>query len=290
MNQLRRIFDLFIFGNVFIGLCSVALVFNTFLINGFPIQLTSSVVLVFSSTWFYYNFHHHSHHLDFTSFVGFKISLRARHFNTLDYLMLFIPACGIIFSIVFVQLPVLIAFLLISFFSILYSIPLVMWNGRRRRLRESLFLKLPFLALSWAAVTVLIPLLEQEQAVDTGKILGQAFARALFIYGLCIPFEIRDHDSEKKWGTNTLPVVYGIKITKIVGILMLVLGIALRHLIPDPMRLSTDIIRALDLSFIVAMIWILSAKSNPSKYFCKFYVDGTMILQFIFVYLAILRA
>lgn len=61
-----------------------------------------------------------------------------------------------------------------------------------------------------------------------------------------------------------------------------------RHLSPDPMRLSTDIIRALDLSFIVAMIWILSAKSNPSKYFCKFYVDGTMILQF--VYLAILRA
>lgn len=119
--------------------------------------------------------------------------------------MLFIPACGIIFSIVFVQLPVLIAFLLISFFSILYNYTLVMWNGRRRRLRESLFLKLPFLALSWSAVTVLIPLLEQEQAVDTGKILGQAFARALFIYGLCIPFEIEIMTLRKNGGPIPCP-------------------------------------------------------------------------------------
>ncbi|HRH65483.1 MAG TPA: hypothetical protein PLU53_04240 [Bacteroidia bacterium] len=290
MNRIVKIFDRLVFGNLFIGLCSVALVFTTFLLNDIPIQLTPSVSLVFFATWFYYNFHHHSHHLEFDSLLRFRQSIVNLKLNAMDFLFLVIPAIGIIISLLALNVAVLVTFLTITLFSLLYSIPLVKWNGRRRRLRESLLLKLPFLSLSWAAVTAMIPLLEQNQHIDTANILGQAFARALFIYGLCIPFEIRDFDTEKRWGTNTLPVVYGIRITKITGILILGVGIILRHIMKGQMILAPAAIFALDLSFLFAMLWILMAKSNPPKYFCKIYVDGTMILQFIFVYLTSLMS
>ena len=287
MNRIIKVFDLLVFGNIFIGLCSVALVFSTFLLNGIDLKITPSVILVFSSTWFYYNFHHHSHHLDFSGYRKFINSIIARGFSAIDLLFLFLPAAMIVYSLTQLNFPIILSFAGISVFSILYSIPLVKWNGRRRKLRESLLLKLPFLALSWAAVTVLIPLLEQQHALDTGKILGQAIARSFFIYGLCIPFEIRDVDNEKKWGTNTLPVVYGIRITKLTGMLILLVGILLRHLAKAPMMITPAVMVALDLSFFMTIFLIFKSKTNPSKYFCKVYVDGMMVLKFVLVYLAI---
>lgn len=290
MKQFTKIVDLLVFGNIYIGVCSVALVFTTYLLNGIPLHFSPAVWLVFFATWFYYNFHHHSHHLDFGTFSKFIESVKLRNMNFREIIFLLIPAIGILISLIWMNLAILIVFASLSIVSILYSIPLVKWNGRRRKIRESLLLKLPFLALTWAAATVLIPLLENEYVIDNRQILAQAFARALFIYGLCIPFEIRDADSEKKWGTNTLPVVYGLRITRITGILILVFGVVLRHVARDYLMLSPAVIFALDLSFFVAMGWIVIVKLNPPKYFCKVFVDGTMILQFVFVYLAIQSA
>lgn len=54
----------------------------------------------------------------------------------------------------------------------------------------------------------------------------------------------------KKWGTNTLPVVYGIRITKLTGMLILLVGILLRHLAKAPMMITPAVMLALDLSFL----------------------------------------
>lgn len=286
MNRLVRLFDVLVFGNVFIACCAAAMFSTTRLLNGFSLALSPALLLVAGSTLFYYNFHHHSHHLDYSSGENFKKSVRQRLSDKTEMGLLLLGFLLTVAGMLCVSLPVLLAFLLLSLFSFAYSVPLVKWDGKRRKLRDSLFFKLPFLALSWSAMTVLLPLLELQQDLHSGAILGQAIARAIFVYGLCIPFEIRDMEGEKKWGATTLPVVYGLRITKMTGIIMTGIGFLLRHLGRSEMAFSTPVLLALDVTAFFVLFWIITAKTHPSKYFCKIFVDGTMLLQFLFVYLS----
>lgn len=91
---------------------------------------------------------------------------------------------------------------------------------------------------------------------------------------------------EKSWGLRTIPLVYGIRIAKFSGILALTLNSFLHLIMYSESYFSFDILIALLLSSLVAAVLVLFTRKEPSDWFCKFYVDGMMFLQFLFVFLA----
>ncbi|MCC7232255.1 MAG: UbiA family prenyltransferase [Bacteroidia bacterium] len=288
MHLLKRLIDFLVFGNIYIAACVLALYFATCIINSIPVALSPTAVFIFSSTCLYYNFHHHSNNISLRSLNAMIASFRSLGLSRSEKVSGGICILLLLYSLIYIPAHILFIFIVSGLFSMMYSLPLLPYKGKVRRLREFLHFKLPFLSASYALVTVLVPLFEYRLDIAPGPVFLQAISRALFIYGLCIPFEIRDLDKERKWGVRTIPVVYGVRATKMIGILILLLSILFRHILYRNGWMEWPVVLALDASFVVAMIWIVWAKTQQSRYYSKFFVDGTMILQLFFVYLAVL--
>jgi 4-hydroxybenzoate polyprenyltransferase len=115
------------------------------------------------------------------------------------------------------------------------------------------------------------------------------FERFLFIYAITIPFEIRDRQKEQAIGNRTIPLLYGVKKSKMLGYVLLILFCILcliRECIYD--HASEDIIKhfaALALSALTAALLIYKTNDNRSRWYYKFLIDGTMIEQFLLLIL-----
>ncbi len=81
---------------------------------------------------------------------------------------------------------------------------------------------------------------------------------------------------------KTIPSVFGVGRTKILGSLLVILEIVIHHLMP----VSKLAIYALDLSSLIALAYIFVKVQEREGYFYKLFVDGTMILRFLFLYFA----
>jgi len=113
--------------------------------------------------------------------------------------------------------------------------------------------------------------------------------RFFFIFALCIPFEIRDMAQEHRWGNITLPMVVGIRQSKFIGLLVLLLFIFLVYIHSSYMESITGLKNYFDIplyiSAVITAFLIWFSKPTGSKYYFRLFVDGSMQLQFLLVLL-----
>jgi len=257
------------------------------LINGLDIELSPAAVLVFSATIIYYNFHDISARMDFSSLLSFKNSLNKGLLSISEIVL--ISICFVFFTgaVFFLHPNVLILVSLIAALSILYSIPLIPYKGKWIRIREILYFKLSIVAFCWALMAVLLPLFEAGVVLQTGILYIQLIAVALFIFALCIPFEIRDIALEKSRGLRTIPIVYGIRVARISALIALLISAALYIYLFTIGTFPVYILAALLISTTSSIALIFFSSDNPSDFYCKFYIDGMMVFQFVLVFLSL---
>ncbi len=287
MPLISQFFRFLIFRHIFIGLCSLAIFQSTRIINQFPLELTAGSIFVSCSTILYYNFHQYSHRLNFASWALIKSSVRLLGLSTSEIILMTISLVAVCWSVIFISEEIFIIFVILLVISFFYSVPVLFWKGKKVRLRESLHFKLPVLAVTWAIMTAVLPLLEEHVTIVTTLMSGQVFMVALLVYALCIPFEMRDLDREKSQGFRSIPGVYGIKAAKWTAFFSLFIGILLQVLLFFKGHYSIYTLLALNVSFLSSMFVVLLSPKKPSNFYCKFYVDGMMILHFLFVFVSL---
>ncbi len=282
LKKVKSVFDEIVFGNFFIAFCAVALVYSTWIINGLTLKLTPYVVFVFFSTYLFYNFHTYSFELIFSSFKMLMKSIQAIKISSFRLMTNSLSLLICIYQL-FQFKPFFFIFLLpCAILTFPYSIP-VIGKKNKKKFRDYYLLKLPLLSFVWAFSTVIIPLAEQNIDLLSPFVFKQVLCRFLFMFALCVPFEIRDMENDKLNKVKTFPLVFGSGFTRKIGILFLLLELFLHHSINLPIKM----IFALDLSSLIAISWILIMKNQKSGYFYKLFVDGTMVIRFVFLYLAI---
>ena len=136
-------------------------------------------------------------------------------------------------------------------------------------------------------MVVSVSLSEESLILHPFIFIVEFFSVALFIFALCIPFEIRDIDLEKARGLRTVPIEYGIRVAKFSGFVALLFCILLQVLLYSGDYISPATLFLLTISYVITMLIILFAEDKPSDLYCKFYVDGLMILQFLLVFLSL---
>lgn len=106
--------------------------------------------------------------------------------------------------------------------------------------------------------------------------------RFMFITAITIPFDIRDLFQDKKYNLKTLPVLLGGKKTLLFcqGLLMFYIVILL--IFVDQISLAT---LGLILTTLITGWLIFKSKWEKNEYFYFLFLDGTLILQFLCVYL-----
>jgi len=281
-NYCREIFDDFIFEHFLIAICAAGMVLTTYILNDIPVSLNPLTLFMMFSTFLVYNFHSISFKIDFTSWKSFLDSFAKIKLTTSLKIFLPIALLGTIINFLFLSEMIRIMIAIMAVIALAYSIPVLNWNTKKRRLRDVKVIKTPVVAIVWGVTTTILPVVEQNISLTDSFIWLQVLSRTLFIFGLCIPFEIRDMEIDKKIGVNTLAVIYGARKTKIIGAIIIMVEILTHFFMP----LSSMNLFILNISSLVALVWIFNQKILDNKYFYKGLVDGTMLLRFLLLLFA----
>lgn len=163
----------------------------------------------------------------------------------------------------------------LSALALLYSWPLLRWNGRRRALREAPLLKGVLITLVWTAVTVGLPTLLRHHPVR--EVLGLLAQQFCWIMVITIVFDIRDHRRDQRAGTHTFPGVLGVARAQALALALLAASVGLglaRGAAPVPVLLPAAL----------AVAVVLAARESRSEYFYALLVDGLLLAQAVGVF------
>ncbi|MEO8087859.1 MAG: hypothetical protein ABI763_13630 [Bacteroidota bacterium] len=286
---IRNFLRFIVFRNVFIACCAACMVWETQWFFRIPMQFSGLLIFIFSATFFEYNLH----------VIGGRISI----FHPLESLKIIngpgtsttLRLCiftGFIFTTItfFLLDKIMMAgFIISGLLTLSYTLPMIRQKGKFIRVREITYLKVFTVALGWTLITVVVPLLPILQNISKQELTIIMLRRFLFIYAITIPFEIRDMERERKFGNISLPMIYGVRMMKIVGIVMLLLFCMLcafqeKYFLFD-LTARKSILLPLLISAVAAAILILNASDKKTNWYFKFWTDGTMILQFLLLLL-----
>jgi len=276
--------DLLLFSNIFMGLCAVAQGLLTFyLIGSKPVYPVLG--LLFTSTLGIYNF---CILIARPKNPELSPQKRVRWFFSNYRLMVTITIVAMLslvplFFLISLSSKILLIFL--AMLSFAYGLPLFAMGGHKFGLRNIPGLKLFLITLVWTLSIVLLPVLEAQAKYQTIISFRDATLliakRFLFIAAVAIPFDIRDLFEDKQFGLKTIPVALGEKNAYLFCQLLLAGYLVLLFLFRGN-GFNTDFF-ALALSVILTGWLIFRSKWEKNEYYYFFYLDGVLIVQYVFV-------
>ena len=277
MRQLGlRFVDMLLYGDFWIAACATALVWQTqTILLGAP-RMTPLVLFVFCSTLFVYALHRS---IGLRKMAAFSRQGRYRIITRFRYHIRIYALLGALSAAYFFWLlPAQVRWWVVlpGLASIGYVLPVPGLHGRR--LRDLPGIKIFLVAGSFAWVSVILP------AVASG-VVGQWFVwimaaeRALFIFALTLPFDIRDLHIDAPAAVKTLPQVLGMWGAVRLGYALLCLvGVLAFGLFWVDFYAATTL-AALLISYAITAYFIGLSPRRQHDYFFTGLLDGLMLLQ-----------
>lgn len=200
----NKLVDFFLFGSIFISLCAVALCIETSLLLNLPLKNPGFYFSVFGATLVQYNLHYFFK----TSAIPNSRRLAWSLENKAAYKILITAGLVImVYSLFSLPLRHYIIFSVMAILAFCYSFPLRPFTNKK--IKDFGLPKIITLALVWTTVTVWLPA-DNINFTDLSFQLVLVM-RFIFIFILCLLFDIRDTDIDRKENISTLPVKLGNK-------------------------------------------------------------------------------
>lgn len=277
-NIFIRLFDFIIYGNVFIAVCAAMSTLSTaFILNNLINKNDLNLALfVGAATFFLYNLHKPITYFLRKQFIDNQRFKRTKAFQI--PLSILTILAGIYCCYFFFKLALNAQILLIgmAFLSLGYVLPIL---GNGRRLRDLAYLKIFLIAIVWAAITVVLPLLDLKISTSNTFVLQLFLERACFIFALCIPFDIRDMDWDIKTNVKTIPLSIGVKNAKIMGIIALIIAISMVLILKNKAIYNEIIGIKLIIVYLISILILLKTNKNRNDYFFYGLIDGMILIQ-----------
>jgi len=265
---LLRITDWVLYTSLFTTCCALGLCMATErLINGISPAICSNLhALVFGSTLVVYNMPRIARRP-----LGRDWVLRYRpwHF-ILFFTGILLTATGLY------TMPwqMVICSSILGFLAFAYSLPLLPFKDKKR-LRDFGWLKITVLAGVWTIATSVLPILYWHKSISDYPI--EVLLRLLFIFTLCIIFDIRDMQADERDNIKTLPQKVGIinsyRLINTTLILFIIFSIVQYIHFHEPERLVGALLTA-----IITRAVVFYLKKNPSDRGYNILADGVMLL------------
>lgn len=288
--MIRQIINTFVYGSIWVALCATALAWLTLFEDGIVVGVEDALlaewkvlVFVFCSTLIIYN-------LNMASGLA---ALRkqgtesVRHHWCLDnerILQLFVGlgvlGSGISFLLMSKEVWMLLA--PFAFLSLAYVLPIIGRKGTKTKLREFGLNKIFSIAVVWAVVTVFIPLVNANGLIVLyyADYWMMALERALFIFAITLPFDVRDIKNDRKINVKTIPILIGVKKTVGLAATLLLIYIGLNWFRGSQMMIGHLI------GAVLTAILVLRTNENRTDMFYSFTLEGTMMILAASVYAA----
>jgi 4-hydroxybenzoate polyprenyltransferase len=278
------VLDFLLFSNVFMALCAVAQALITFrLIDSKPVY--SVLGLLFAATLAEYNF---AILISKPNRPQASTLIRVRWFFSHHRLMVTFTIVSVLMLIPLFLLLSMESRLLLIFLGVLsvgYSLPLFTIGDHKFGLRHIPGLKPLLITLVWTLSCVLLPVLEAQDMHltdismrDTIILIAKRF---LFVAALTIPFDIRDLFHDRQTGLKTIPVAWGEKNAYLFCQVLLGGYIVLLFMFRNN-GFNINFL-ALTASAILTGWLIFKSKWEKDEYYYFLYMDGVLIVQYVFL-------
>jgi len=279
---LEKFVNLLLFGNFWIALCAVAMTWQTELLLFEEIAWTPLTGFAFFSTLFLYAVHRIVGLVKVKPFLEkYRYAVIYSFRNHIKFYALLggVGALYFFFSLSFANQLLLV---IPSILSLGYVLPFV--KGQKR-LRDFDYIKIFLIAIVWGIITVLMPILQRTTILELPH-LFILLERMFFIFAITLPFDIRDLKIDAHMDVKTIPGRIGIQKTKQLArfSLLIVLLLAVMNwnwFIGD---YSFNNLLSIFFSCCITLLLIEKSDQTDADYFFTGLMDGTMILQFIFVF------
>lgn len=268
MQILKRFFKFYINSSIHVALAVVSLTWITLMDYGI-LHDKMLLFFVFFASISGYNFVKYS---GMVHFHGSSLTTGLKAIQVFSFLS-FLLMCYFGLRLSTITLLFISGFGILTFFYAMPFLPKKMFLGNQTNLRNVSGLKVYLIALVWTGVTFFLPLINNHYNLDVDVFLT-ATQRFIFIIILMLPFEIRDlrYDSLK---LGTIPQKIGVKQTKIIGFLLLIIFLFLEFFKAEmkPVRLLI-----LPVIACTVFLFLMFSKKDQGRYYSSFWVEGLPIL------------
>lgn len=271
MKAINGVLNFYINASIHVALSVYALAWVTLIQFGIDYD-ENSLYFVFYATITGYNF------VKYFGVAKFHHRSLASWLKTIQIfsLVAFMALCYYAYQL---EIKTLILIGILGLITFLYAMPLLpqkYFIDNQKNLRQISGLKVYIIGLVWSFTTVVLPLVNNEVSIDFDVVIT-CVQRFLFVIVLMLPFEIRDlnYDNLK---LGTIPQKIGIKKTKIIGVLLLMVFMMLEFL-KDKIS-SNGVVSTLLIVF-VTLLFIIFSNKNQSKYYSAFWVESLPIVWLI---------
>lgn len=268
--RLKKFFSFLLFSSIFISCCTVALCIQTNLVLGLPLNPLNFYIFVFGATMAQYNLHYVS------KTIAVKGSLRfawTRRHRKLHFVLLGIGIAMVLYSLFGFSLYHYWILILLGIIAFFYSFPFLFFG---KRIKDYGVLKIFTLVLLWTLVTVWFPV---NRVTYDAALFALVFCeRFVFMFILCLLFDMRDAPVDKAGGIHTLGVLLKRKQVRLVAYFSLLLLLVL-SIIEFYFFANNSVLFAMLLSLIFTFWVIQATKSNDSDILYLAGIDGMMLLQ-----------
>lgn len=268
-----RSIDVLLYSSVLTACCAVALCMATEQLVGqhAPLLLNSLHLLVFGSTLVVYNMPRIVRRVEPGS--------RSQRLRGWYYLFFCIGLVLIGWDVPRLPLDVLVTSSILSVFAFAYFLPLLPF-GERRRLRDVGWLKITVLAGVWTTATCVLPVVYLQKHITDFPF--ELLLRFVFIFALCVVFDIRDMRTDLRSNIVTLPNKVGIRnsyrIIYIALVVFALLGMVQYMRYPLNSRLAGTLLTA-----ICALLVVHYIRRQPSDRAYLLMADGIMVFYAVLV-------
>lgn len=272
--------DLFIFSSVYIAIGAVLMTMQANHLFQLQPHSRDYLYFVFFSTMCSYNLHWYLT----PEYETESIRVHWTHRNKDLHLLFF--AAGLMGSVLFflALLPYLGWIALGGVMTFLYTAPKIE-KGPFPHLKKIAVAKTIYLAFVWMYVTTIMPFIISGKSWQTGFTLF-AIARFFFIYAICIIFDYRDRNEDKKHGIRSLITYFNERGINNLFAFSLIVSAVLIFLLKGHGLSFTNITLLLVPAAITAFIYPY-AKKNFSDYLYYFVLDGLMMLPSLLTFISI---
>jgi len=271
MNVLKKLFNFYLDSSIHIGLGVYALTYCTLFLFGLPYD-EAVLYFAFYGTIVMYNF------IKYGSSAKQYFFVATKYMKVIQFLSFVCFGLASYYAY-HLQLKTLIIAVGLCLLSSLYIIPFL---PKQKNFRTLTGFKISIVALCWTGVTVILPLVNTNVFTGETTVFLVAFQRFILVLVLMIPFEISDLSYDAV-ALGTLPQRIGIRRSKLLAYVWIVLFIALEYLIQNEFSTAFFITTGIGV-LLVFCIW--ESRTKKSKYFTSFWVESIPTLWFLLLLLA----
>jgi 4-hydroxybenzoate polyprenyltransferase len=274
----KRSFDFLIYSNLFIAIAAVLFTVQAQIQLGLKPDWHPYLFLILFATLFEYNLH------KFVAVFFYKHALEESKFHwiaknlKLFYFIVFSSVAGLIITVFFAKVSVLITLFPLGVITVLYSFPVYKRGVKLFRLREVPFVKIFIISFVWSATSILLPLVQAELQIEGSTVLLLILERFLFVFSITVPFDIRDMEGDRKIGLRTLPLIIGEKravMSANISLILFVLISAVHYTVFD----QTYLLYSFVLSTLITWVVLNNNYLKLHRHYHYGILDGMMTLQ-----------